>query len=154
LDMRWNGGGNNFLNEPLVNGLVQCRKVNRPGHLFVIAGRNTFSAAMCAAAQIDWHTKAVFVGEPTGSSPNFGGEWAARVPPPYSRLRASVSPLSGETPGGMASRPWPPPEFSAPPTFAAFRATRAPALGAARASRERGAPAPRGPAAPAAPATR
>jgi tetratricopeptide (TPR) repeat protein/sugar lactone lactonase YvrE len=153
VDMRWNGGGNNFLNEPLVNGLVECRKVNRPGHLFVIVGRNTFSAAMCAAAQIDWHTKAVFVGEPTGSSPNFVGESAVRVYLPYSKLRASVSDLYWENSVAMDFRTWIAPQIYAPPTFAAFRANRDPALEAILAYREPEAPARPGRAA-AAPASR
>src|SRR5205085_1216388 len=79
IDMRWNGGGNNFLNRPLVHGLIRCDKINQRGKLFVIVGRNTFSAAMCGAAEIERHTKAIFVGEPTGSSPNFVGESAVIV---------------------------------------------------------------------------
>src|SRR5262249_17793719 len=53
IDMRWNGGGNNFLNKPLVHGLIRCDKINRRGKLFVIVGRNTFSAAMNGATDIE-----------------------------------------------------------------------------------------------------
>src|SRR5262249_1431803 len=55
IDLRWNNGGNNFLNKPLTHGLIRCDKVNRPGKLFVIVGRNTFSAAMCGATDIERH---------------------------------------------------------------------------------------------------
>src|SRR5262249_16818710 len=74
LDLRWNGGGNTFLVRQLVHGLVRCDKVNQRGKLFVVIGRNTFSAAQNTTTDIEMHTNATFVGEPTGSSPNFIGE--------------------------------------------------------------------------------
>src|SRR5262249_665290 len=36
IDMRWNGGGNNFLNTPITHGLIRCDKINKKGKLFVI----------------------------------------------------------------------------------------------------------------------
>ena len=45
-----------------------------PGHLFVIIGRRTFSAAQNTVNMIEKNTNATFVGEPTGSRPNFVGE--------------------------------------------------------------------------------
>jgi hypothetical protein len=128
IDMRWNGGGNNFLNEPLIHGLIRCDKINQPGRLFVIVGRNTFSAAMCGVTQIERHTKAIFVGEPTGSSPNFVGESAVIVNLPYSKLRASVSDLYWQNSVAMDYRSWIAPAIYTPPTFASFRANRDPAL--------------------------
>jgi hypothetical protein len=128
IDLRWNGGGNNFLNRPLIHGLIRCDKVNQPGKLFVLAGRNTFSAAMCCAAQIERETRAVFVGEPTGASPNFVGESALIVSLPYSKLRASLSDLYWQNSVAMDYRTWIAPQIYAPPTFAAFRANRDPAL--------------------------
>jgi hypothetical protein len=70
LDIRNNGGGNNLLNRSLIHQLVCCDKVNTPGRLFTIIGRRTFSAAMNLANDLEKHTNTVFVGEPTGSSPN------------------------------------------------------------------------------------
>ena len=46
IDLRHNGGGDNRHTLPLVHALIRNQKVNRPGHLFVIAGRRTLSAAM------------------------------------------------------------------------------------------------------------
>jgi tetratricopeptide (TPR) repeat protein len=128
LDLRWNGGGNNFLNEPLVHGLIRCNKINQEGKLFVIVGRATFSAAMCGATQIERHTKAIFVGEPTGSSPNFIGESAVIVELPYSKKRASISDLYWQNSVAMDYRTWIAPQIHAPPTFAAYRANHDPAL--------------------------
>jgi hypothetical protein len=144
LDLRWNGGGNNFLNQPLIHGLIRCNKVNRPGALFVIVGRNTFSAAMCCVGHIDRNTEAIFVGEPTGSSPNFIGESAVQIKLPYSKLRGSVSDLYWQNTVAMDYRTWIAPQIYAQPTFAAYRANRDPAMEAILAHR----PAAAGPAAP------
>jgi hypothetical protein len=127
IDLRWNGGGNNPLNQSLLHGLIRSEKINQRGRLFVIIGRNTFGAAICAAAQIERQTPAIFVGEPTGSSPNFIGE---KLPfaLPWSRITASVSDLYWQNSTPADRRPWIAPEILAPPTFAAFRDNRDPAL--------------------------
>jgi tetratricopeptide (TPR) repeat protein len=127
IDLRFNDGGNNFLNKPLIHGLIRCPKVNRPGHLFVIAGRNTFSAAQCAATQIERHTDAIFVGEPTGSAPNFVGETISLILP-YSKMKASISDLFWQNSVAMDYRTWIAPQLYTPPTFAAYLAKRDPAM--------------------------
>jgi hypothetical protein len=127
IDMRWNGGGNNFLNRPLLSGLIRCDKVNRRGKLFVVVGRATFSAAQCGATQIERYTEATFVGEPTGSCPNFVGE-SVMLNLPYSKMRASISDLYWQNSVAMDYRTWIGPAIYTPPTFAAYRANRDPAL--------------------------
>lgn len=117
VDLRWNGGGNTFLIRPLVHGLIANEKINKPGKLFVIVGRSTFSAAMNTSTLIERHTNAIFVGEPTGSSPNFIGE-TIRIELPYSRMNGSVSDLYWQTSWPMDHRPWIPPVLYTPPTFA------------------------------------
>jgi tetratricopeptide (TPR) repeat protein len=135
VDLRWNGGGNTLLVMPLLHGLIADRKINRRGRLFVIAGRGTFSAAQNTATFIDRHTEAIFVGEPTGSRPNFVGETAPfRLP--YSGLLANVSDLYWQTSWPMDQRAWIPPELYTPPTFEAFSANRDPAMEAILACRE------------------
>jgi hypothetical protein len=129
LDLRWNGGGNTFLTQPLLHGLIGCRKVNRPGGLFVIIGRQTFSAAQNTATAIERHTHAIFVGEPTGSSPNFTGEMIP-FELPYSKLTVNVSDLYWQTSWPTDRRPWIAPELYAPPTFAEYHAGRDPAMDA------------------------
>lgn len=74
IDIRSNGGGDNRLNQPLVHGLIRCQKVNQPDRLFTIIGRKTFSAAMNLAVDLERNTHTLFVGEPTGASPNHYGE--------------------------------------------------------------------------------
>jgi protocatechuate 3,4-dioxygenase beta subunit/tetratricopeptide (TPR) repeat protein len=127
IDMRNNGGGNNFLNRPLVHGLIRSDKVNRPGHLFVLVGRRTFSAAMNCTVDIERNTHALFVGEPTGSSPNFVGETTILVLP-CSGLRFSCSSLYWQSSTAMDRRNWIAPALAAEPSIEAFAANRDPGL--------------------------
>jgi tetratricopeptide (TPR) repeat protein len=135
VDLRWNNGGNTFLEMPLLHGLIRCGKINRRGRLFVIIGRRTFSAAQNGATLIERHTEAIFVGEPTGASPNFVGE-TVPFDLPYSKLRANVSDLYWQSSWPMDYRTWIAPLIYTPPTFAAYRANRDPAVDAILACRE------------------
>lgn len=74
VDIRLNSGGNGQLNEAVVNSIAQSKRINQNGNLFVVIGRRTFSAGMTLATDLEQHTNAIFVGEPTGSSPNFVGD--------------------------------------------------------------------------------
>jgi hypothetical protein len=123
IDMRNNDGGNMFLNRPLIEGLIRSDKINRRGHLFVIIGRKTFSAAQCVATQIERYTEAIFVGEPSGSCPNFVGE-TVRLDLPYSKMRFSISDLYWQNSAATDYRTWIGPEIYTPPTFEAYRAKR------------------------------
>ena len=73
IDMRWNNGGDTFLNQPLLH-MVANAAVNRRGHLFIIIGPRTFSAGVNAVAYFQRETQALFVGEPTGGKPNSPGD--------------------------------------------------------------------------------
>jgi hypothetical protein len=57
------------LNRPLIHRLIRCDTINQWGKLFVVIGRRTFSAAMNLAVDLERHTRALFVGEPTGGAP-------------------------------------------------------------------------------------
>jgi hypothetical protein len=65
LDLRGNGGGNNYLNQPLVHALIMRPELDRVGRLFVILDRGTFSAAVSLAADLQRETHSLFVGDPT-----------------------------------------------------------------------------------------
>jgi hypothetical protein len=69
LDLRLNPGGDVFTYEALL-ALLRGPGVNRPGRLYVLIARSTFSAAALLSAELDRSTRAIFVGEPTGGSPN------------------------------------------------------------------------------------
>jgi tetratricopeptide (TPR) repeat protein len=127
IDMRWNNGGNTALSHPLVLALIGNRKINQRGKLFVIIGRRTYSAAQNTVTYIERYTNATFVGEPTGSSPNFVGE-EFFVTLPYSKIVANVSHLFWQSSVPQDQRIWLAPHIYTPPTFADFRARRDPAL--------------------------
>lgn len=73
LDVRNNTGGNLQLNKPIITGLIRS-KLNERGKFFVITGRRTFSAAQVLVNELEKYSNAIFVGEPTGSSPNLYGD--------------------------------------------------------------------------------
>lgn len=112
IDIRLNHGGNNSLNLPLVHHLIRCDRVNQWGQLFVVIGRRTFSAAMNLAVDLERHTRALFVGEPTGSSPNHYGE-NAEFHLPHSGLRVSASALWWQHSLPYDDRPWITPDLPA-----------------------------------------
>jgi len=127
LDIRENGGGNNYLNQPLLHGLIACHELNQPGRLFVITGRDTFSAAMCLAVELERHTQALFVGEPPGATPNHFGD-SEQFTLPASGLQVRCSLLVWQNSDPRDQRPWISPDLPAELSFADFFAGRDPAL--------------------------
>jgi hypothetical protein len=92
VDLRNNGGGDNRLNWPLIEGIKARPQINRHGHLFALVGRGTFSAAVHCAVCLERHTACTFVGEPTGNSPNHFGD-AIDYELPNTKLTVRVSSL-------------------------------------------------------------
>ena len=108
IDLRRNGGGNNYLVQPLIHAVLKS-SLDAPGRLFVITDRGTFSAAQNCATRLERETWALFVGEPTGGRPNhFGDAEAFPLPGSGHVLRCSTvrstsrRPASTPSPG-MAS---------------------------------------------------
>ena len=126
VDVRWNGGGNSFLNKPLIQTILRSKQ-NKKGSLFLITGRNTYSACQNFSTDIWRDGEAIFVGEPTGSSPNFIGE-SVRSTLPYGKMTLSVSDLYWQRSWPMDHRNWIAPELPAEPTFAVFKENRDPAM--------------------------
>jgi hypothetical protein len=90
VDVRHNNGGHAELLPPLVNVLTGFAKRHAQNKLFVITGRNTFSAAQIFISQVDHLTPAAFAGEPSSSKPNFVGE-ENEVILPWSGAICSIS---------------------------------------------------------------
>lgn len=90
IDIRNNGGGNNLTCQPFVNLISNNAKVNQKGKLFIIIGRQTFSAASYLTTKLEFNTKAIFAGEPTGASPNHYGDNRPLVLP-NSKLEVRLS---------------------------------------------------------------
>lgn len=127
LDLRWNPGGNTFLEMPILHRLIGSKTLNQRGRLFVIIGRSTFSAAQNFTTLLERHTNAIFVGEPTGSSPTFVGE-TINFRLPFSGWYANVSDLLWQSGWPTDYRPWVAPQLYAPPRFALYRENRDPAM--------------------------
>jgi hypothetical protein len=95
LDLRHNGGGDNRTYGPLLGLLERLAQTTR---LAVLTSRMTFSAAMQLVVDLEQKTPAVFVGEPTGGSPNSYGD-AVPVDLPNSGLNAYVATIAWMTAG-------------------------------------------------------
>ena len=126
VDLRRNNGGNNGLNRPLVRALVAFDVV--PGHhLWVLTGRTTFSAAQNFLNNVERWTNATFVGEPSGSKPNFAGE-DTELLLPYSGLRGSISTRWWQDASPLDRREWIAPQISVPLRSTDYFANRDPVL--------------------------
>ena len=71
VDVRNNGGGNNRTYDPLVNAIQRVAKTKR---VVVLISRLTFSAAENFITELELVADPVFVGEPSGGSPNLYGD--------------------------------------------------------------------------------
>ena len=126
IDLRRNGGGNNFFGEPLRKH-IERSAFNQPGRLFVLIGPATFSAAQNFANRLERETFAIFVGSPTGLSPNHYGD-AKIFTGAATGLTAMVSTLAWFDSYPQDKREWIMPDLLVPATFADWRAGRDPAL--------------------------
>lgn len=129
IDLRLNGGGNLFNNFPVIRSLVRKPWIDEEGRLFVIIGRQTFSAASHLVTYIEGLTPAVFVGEPTGASPNhYGDPRPIRLPNSGLELQASTIFWQNSLPPPLERRDSTTPDVAAPFTIDALTSGRDPAL--------------------------
>jgi tetratricopeptide (TPR) repeat protein len=126
IDQRFNRGGNNYLNRPVVIELIKS-KLNERGRLFVITGRQTFSAAQNLINEIEKYTNAIFVGEPTAARPNHFGD-PTPINLPNSKLSVRVSTLWWQDFDERDRRLWTAPEVAAEISSADYRENRDPAM--------------------------
>jgi tetratricopeptide (TPR) repeat protein len=132
LDIRRNGGGNAYLNLPFIHGLIRSDKVNQPGKLFVIIGRSTFSAAMFLVGDLEEHTRAIFIGEPTGGKANHygvsGSSGQTSFTLPHSRLVIELSNEFMQRGAPGDDSPWKAPQLAAELSSEDYRTNRDPAM--------------------------
>ena len=126
IDLRFNGGGNNFLNRQVVIELIKS-KINRRGKFFVIIGRDTFSAAQNLVNQLEKYTEATFVGEPTAAHPNHYGD-SRPFTLPNSRLSVRASTLWWQDLDPRDERFWTAPEIAAETSSEDYRKNIDPAF--------------------------
>jgi hypothetical protein len=126
VDMRDNGGGDNTVGySELIKPLEGRADLNRKGHLYVLIGRFTFSAAMNNAAQFTDETRATLVGQTIGERPNSYQEPRQfRLPNSHLVVRASTVYYDFRKHGENAVRP----DKEIIPTWDDIKAGRDPVL--------------------------
>jgi hypothetical protein len=129
VDLRWNTGGNNYLNKPLLLAIIKSR-VNARGKLFTIIGRKTFSAAQNLVNDLEKYTDTIFIGEPTAEDVNFYAD-AARIVLPNSGLTILASALWWQDLDSRDTRTATGPSIAADLTWEDYTAGRDPELNAA-----------------------
>lgn len=90
LDLRHNHGGDGSLLPPILKTLSSFEVMNPKGKIFVIMGRETFSAGHNLLTEITKQMDPILVGEPSGSKPNHIGE-SGWFQLPYSGLMGLIS---------------------------------------------------------------
>jgi tetratricopeptide (TPR) repeat protein len=127
IDLRLNGGGNNYKNKPIVTGIIRTTKINQKGKLFVIIGRRTFSACQNLVNELDNYTNAIFVGEPTGENINFYGD-NRTVRLPHSKIPVRLSFAWWQDKPQWENGDWTPPHVAVEMTVDDYRTNRDPVL--------------------------
>ncbi len=130
LDMRNNGGGNNYLPPPIIKGILRSPKLNPRGKVYVLIGRHTFSAAQNTVDWLKKWTDAIFVGEPTGSSPNQFGD-AVPVKLPNSGIAPYAATVWWQDIDERIKDPWLAPDIAVDMSGDDYRNGRDPVLEAA-----------------------
>ena len=90
VDLRNNSGGNAAVLPPLIRSLVAYRALKPTSPMYVLIGRQTFSAAQTLLNRLEEYCAPNIVGEESGSKPNrFGNGVSFRLP--YSGVRGEIS---------------------------------------------------------------
>ncbi|QPG57995.2 hypothetical protein FM038_011430 [Shewanella eurypsychrophilus] len=127
LDLRHNSGGNGSIIPPLTRALIHFSEQNENNQLFVIVGRNTFSAAHLLLADLNRLTDAIIVGEPSGSRPNHLGE-AGWFKLPYSGVWGIISSQYHQASKAEDHRIWIAPHLPVTLTSEAYFSAKDPAM--------------------------
>ena len=130
IDVRLNGGGNNYKNKPVITGIIETEKINEPGKLFVIIGRRTFSACQNLVNELSNYTEAIFVGEPTAENINFYGD-NRLVELPNTKLKTYLSFAWWQDKPQWEGGPWTAPHLAIDMSFDQYVNNEDPVLQAA-----------------------
>lgn len=112
LDLRLNSGGNGFWNRSLLLALLRADNIEARGKLFVLIGRQNFSAGMLMAIELEKYSNAIFIGEPTGGAlQNYGDHEPITLP--NSGLLVMISTGFYQNNGPGDDRTWLAPQIAA-----------------------------------------
>jgi Peptidase family S41 len=126
IDLRQNRGGDYTVGEKyLIHPVRDLPSINKKGHLFVLIGTDTFSAAMNNAAQFHSQTAAILVGQEIGEKPNsYQESRSITLPNSYLTVRYSTRFYRFAPDGDNAIRP----DREIIPTWADYKAGADPVL--------------------------
>jgi tetratricopeptide (TPR) repeat protein len=110
IDIRYNNGGEGTLLKPLLHEFIKHETINKRGKLFIIMGRNTFSAASNFVGQMIKHTEVLTVGEPASGPLNWCSD-IERLLLPSGRLGLDISTMYWQEGHALDKRGYCPPEF-------------------------------------------
>lgn len=130
IDVRLNGGGNNYFNKPVIKEIIKSENINQVGNLFVLIGRRTFSACQNLVNEMSNYTNAIFVGEPTSENINFYGD-NRRVELPNSKIPAYLSFAWWQDKPQWENNEWLPPHIAVDMSFEQYKSNQDPILAAA-----------------------
>ena len=81
VDLRHHEGGWHYMAKDLVRKILQSKKIDKPGALYIITGRITQSAGLAFIAWPEMDTYPIIVGEPAGAHPIlYNGAWGNHRP--------------------------------------------------------------------------
>lgn len=129
LDVRLNGGGNNYKNKPVITGIIQS-KINKPGSFYTIIGRRTFSACQNLVNELDSYTNVIFVGEPSAENVNFYGD-NQKTTLPNSELPVYLSFAWWQDKPQWENADWMAPNLAIDMSFEQYKTNQDPVLDAA-----------------------
>mgnify|MGYP001101241927 CR=1 FL=1 len=95
IDLRFNGGGNDYYNHFVIEFLEKEIKKNPQLDIYLGIGKNTYSAAQKLISRIQNNFEPILIGENTGSSPNHFGD-AVKIHLTNSNLNLKVSTIYHE----------------------------------------------------------
>ncbi|WP_235299373.1 hypothetical protein [Portibacter marinus] len=130
LDVRLNGGGNNYKNKAVVTGVIETEKINQVGKFIVIIGRRTFSACQNLINELDNYTNVIFVGEPSSENVNFYGD-NNRLELPNSKIPLFLSFAWWQDKPQWEGAQWTAPHVAVEMTFEEYKNNLDPALATA-----------------------
>ncbi|MBK8495339.1 MAG: hypothetical protein IPL50_10115 [Chitinophagaceae bacterium] len=128
LDVRLNGGGNNYKIKPIVTGIIE-NKNQQTRKTFCDHRAQNFSACQNLVNELSNYTNALFVGEPTGENINFYGD-NRRVELPKTKTPVFLSFAWWQDKPQWENAPWLAPQLAVDMNFEEYRSNKDPILDA------------------------
>jgi len=131
IDVRFNSGGNGYLIPPFVREFVLRDDSLTRGKLYIITGRDTFSAASNFIGRMLKNTNAITVGDIAAGPLNWCSD-TIQFALPNSKLMVNISTMFWQEGHATDTRGYYPPDYFIPTTFKGYFSCSDPVLEAIR----------------------